>query len=181
MTTASRSNGLVVTLRPWRPDEADWYLAARDEEIIRWTRESPTMDRDQCAQALGGKPGSAHRALAVVDINSGALLGNLGVAIAGCEAELSYWIAADSRGNGAATAALTTGTQMALNSREVTACFLLIHPDNEASLRVARAAGYEYAGMRLGPLECSGADGRVAVYRYTAEFSHHRASPKPVS
>lgn len=155
-----------IALRPWRPDEADWYVAALDAEIVRWTRESPTMDRDQCAASLQADRNSQARSFAVVDAEGGELVGNLGVSRRGNEVELSYWIAAEFRGRGAVTAALVAGTNRALQDPAVESCFLLIHPDNAASIRVARRAGYGYAGTRPGPAECSGDDGLVAVYRY---------------
>jgi RimJ/RimL family protein N-acetyltransferase len=157
---------LRIRLRPWQPEEAAWYVAALDDEILRWTRESQTMGPAECAAALGGAADANQRALAVVDAEDGALLGNLGIAVAGGEAELSYWIAAASRGKGVAQAALLAGTEVALQDSRVTSCFLLIHPENEASLRVAGRAGYKFAGTQPGPPDCSGDDGLVAVYRF---------------
>jgi RimJ/RimL family protein N-acetyltransferase len=155
-----------IVLRPWRPEEADWYVAALDDEIVRWTRESPAMDRDQCAAILQTDRASQARSFAVVDTERGEPVGNLGVNRRGTEVELSYWIAAGFRGRGAATAALVAGTSCALQDPAVASCFLLIHPDNAASIRVAKRAGYAYDGTRIGPAECSGEDGLVAVYRY---------------
>ena len=155
---------LRIRLRPWQPEEAVWYVAALDEEILRWTRESQTMGPAECAAALAA--GANQRALAVVDAENGALLGNLGIAVAGGDAELSYWIAAASRGKGAAQAALLAGTEVALQDSRVTSCFLLIHPENAASLRVAGRAGYTFVGTQPGPPDCSGEDGLVAVYRF---------------
>jgi len=166
MDPDTRSSTLAIALRPWQPSDAAWYVTARDEEVFRWTRESRVMDQRDCVAALldaaaGSQPGS----LAIVAADDGALVGSLGIARSSDVAELSYWIAAEARGRGAATGALIAGTDMLRHERTVSGCFLLIHPENEASIRVALAAGYEFAGLRPGPAECSGADGLVAVYR----------------
>lgn len=174
---ASLATGNVVTprrvnvhLRPWEPHEAAWYVTAIDDEIVRWTRESPTMDPEKCGAALQAAAGRwGQRSLAIVDAAGGGLLGNCGIARSGTEAELSYWIAAEARGRGAATAALVAGTELALRDPEVNSCFLLIHPDNRASIRVAERAAYRFVGTRTGPPDCCNEAGLVAVYRYPAE------------
>ena len=139
VTTDARS--IEIRLRPWRPEEADWYLAALDAEILRWTRESAEMDAAECAAALGSPAAGSPRSFAIVTAERDEPIGNLGVTRQGGEVELSYWVAAEFRGRGVATAALRAGTDRALADPGVASCFLLIHPANAASIRVAERAG----------------------------------------
>jgi [ribosomal protein S5]-alanine N-acetyltransferase len=61
-------------------------------------------------------------------------------------ARAGYWIIPSARGRRTAARALTLITSWALTSLGLRLLVLHIDPDNEASLKAAVAAGYQYAG-----------------------------------
>ncbi len=133
-----------VTLRRWRPEDAAWYVAARDDAVFRWTREDPGLTaaaaRVAIADAKGVFAGFA------VEL-AGDLVGSLGIRRDGAAVELSYWIVA--------------GSDWAAALPGVTELFLVTHPDNAASQRVAIAAGYRADGKAPAPHACATDDGLV--------------------
>lgn len=94
----------------------------------------------------------------------GALLGSLGIRVDGHRAELSYWIAAPARGRGVATDALAAGAEWAARLPGVVEVFLVTHPENVASQRVASKAGFVAAGRTEAPHACDTPDGLVDRY-----------------
>jgi RimJ/RimL family protein N-acetyltransferase len=58
--------------------------------------------------------------------------------------ELAYWVRPEERGKGAATRAVIASTLWAHHELAVRRIWLEIEPGNEASLRVARKAGYRF-------------------------------------
>jgi RimJ/RimL family protein N-acetyltransferase len=143
----------VVTLRPWRPDEADWYAAQTvDPEIQRFTAELPDLApaavRDAIEDMLAAR---AHAGLVITDAATGELLGNAGLA-AGEEpgvGHLSYWVAAPARGRGVATRAVRLLVDWAwrCGMRRVR---LWAHVDNVGSQRVAERAGLHRERVETG-------------------------------
>jgi hypothetical protein len=99
----------VVALRAWQPQDAEWYVAQlADAEIQRFTTEpaelAPEDVRAEIEDMLATR---AHAGLAVTDAATGALLGSAGLAVGEPGVgEISYWVAADARGRGAATRAV---------------------------------------------------------------------------
>jgi RimJ/RimL family protein N-acetyltransferase len=67
----------------------------------------------------------------------------------GRQAAISYWLAPEARGRGWASDALRTGSAWANATWEVEHLELEIDPQNEASIKVATAAGYRRHGIRL--------------------------------
>lgn len=138
-----------VTLRAWRIDEADLYLELRDPLVFRFTTEDPDLDTATCRANID----SAHHdplqaPLAICD-EDGLPVGNMAILRRGRKAILSYWMAEEARGRGWAAAALAAATDWAFATWPVDEAELEIDRDNEASVKVARAAGYLLAGMRL--------------------------------
>ncbi len=41
-----------VLLRPWRIEDARWYVEARDEEVFRWTTEKRTLTVQETEEAI---------------------------------------------------------------------------------------------------------------------------------
>ena len=155
----------VVTLRPWSRDDAGFMAEAFADPAIR--RYNGVLDRlghpapplsitdaeavidefllNWRAFATGGTPSGV--AFAIVDAASGDLVGCCGVDdwSKADAAQFGYWIAAGARGRGYATRAaiLLTRWLFELGAARV---FLTIVAGNEASVAVARRAGFVYEG-----------------------------------
>jgi RimJ/RimL family protein N-acetyltransferase len=134
----------VVTLRPWRHEDADWYVSAvSDPEIQRFTTESATLRPDEVRAAIDQLRATDNQVgFAIVDTADGRLLGNIALALDGGVGEISYWIAVDSRGRGAASRALALLANWAFTRAGVSELRLHAHRDNIASQRVAERAGF---------------------------------------
>lgn len=164
MSSAGTKPTIGFDLRPWQESDADWYVAARDEEIFRWTTEPRTLGVGAFLEALAGLDGSERAGFAVAETGSIRLVGNVAAVRRGDVAELSYWIAPEGRGRGAATAALARMSEWVVDNWDVSRLELLIHPENAASIRVAERSGYAAGGTRRSCLSCAEPDGTVAVY-----------------
>jgi RimJ/RimL family protein N-acetyltransferase len=91
---------------------------------------------------------------------TGALLGNLHVTVEDGVATLSYWLAADARGQGYLQHALDTVLAW-LASTSVTTVRLDVHPGNAVSIRAAERGGFVSVGEKAS--EAPYADGGVVV------------------
>ncbi len=158
-----RAGGLI--LRPWQPQEADLYVHGRDETVFEFTTESPDLDADHCAQDI--RRGRADPDLAQFAIcdDRGRPLGSIEVRHTADGAELSYWLMPSARGRGYARKALRAATDWARQTWGGAALTLEIRPDNEASIRTARAAGFVHWGTRLN----SSCGGPAEIYRRQIE------------
>ncbi len=169
MTGAATPGRLIeagsFALRPWRTDEAEWYVTARDDLVFRWTTEDPSLTAERRREAIATAGLDQSRlALAIVDAATDTPVGNLGIVFAAGNAELSYWIAARARGRNAATAALQAAAAWAETVAGVAELRLVTHPDNTASKRVAEKAGFVPAGRVPAPHDCTTDDGMVDLY-----------------
>jgi len=92
-----RSDG-VITVRPWRRADASALVDCLDgdEEITRWLDLIPQPYTVADALTFFGGPGET--AFAVVDQESGRLLGGIGLRWSEDVAEIGYWARADARG-----------------------------------------------------------------------------------
>lgn len=148
----------AIEIRPLRKAEAAWYASSLDAEILRWSREEPiddpngwwmTTGKDRLAiECCGDLVGAAKRTADAKRI------------------EISYWVAAAHRGKGYATSALTLLTSGSRANDPGIPIELEIHPQNDASIRVARRAGFVFAELRQSCDTCADTDGNVAIYRY---------------
>ncbi len=150
-------------LRPWRGDDALWYIGARDREILRWTTEPERLTAEEFADGLAELDAVNRLGYAIVDADD-RLVGNVAAVRNETIAEISYWVAASDRGRGAATFALDAMTSRVMADWPVTRIELLINPDNAASVGVASRCGYALVGARETCLSCAGPDGTVIVY-----------------
>ena len=142
----------AILLRPWEPDDADWYVSARDDEVYRWTTEPADLTVEQARASI-----ESHRALpryaafAVVDRMTGRLVGSVGLAPVsetGEVAEVSYWIAPEGRGRGAATAAVRLLVSWAFEAwAQLERIELQTLPENAASQRVAERTGFKHEAL----------------------------------
>ena len=155
----------VVTLRPWSKDDAGFMAAAFVEPGIR--RYNGVLDRlghpapplsvteaaaviDEIASswrafATTGTPTGA--AFAITDALSGELAGCCGVDdwSKADVAQIGYWLDPIARGRGFATRAVILLTRW-LFDLGAARVFLTIVAGNEASVAVARRAGFVYEG-----------------------------------
>jgi [ribosomal protein S5]-alanine N-acetyltransferase len=146
MPPAPLSDG-TVTLRAWRPEDADWYAEqSRDTDIQRFTTEPADLGPQTVRDAIERYAAAGtHASLVITDAGSGALLGNIGLAPGGGAgaASLSYWVAAAARGRGVASRAarllVEWGWQVGLERIE-----LYTHVENTGSQRVAESAGFRF-------------------------------------
>ena len=136
----------VVTLRPWAPEDAPWYVEqARDPEILRFTAEPADLDEPAVRTAIEEMLRTrVAYGVVVTDAATGELLGNAGLAPAKDDPDagsLAYWLAPAARGRGAATRAVRLLVDWA---REIgmTRVELWAHLDNVDSQRVAERAGF---------------------------------------
>lgn len=155
----------VLTLRPWTRDDAAFIANASSDPAIR--RYSSPHDRrghpapppsiteagatiDEFAakwRAFATTGTTSGVAFAIMDKRSGEVAGMCGVDDWSSEdvVQIGYWLAASARGRGYATRAviLLTRWLFELGAARV---FLTIVAGNEASIEVARRAGFVYEG-----------------------------------
>jgi RimJ/RimL family protein N-acetyltransferase len=146
----------VVRLRPWRQDDAPAiFSACQDPEIARWVP-IPWPYREPDAQSLidasaaGWRDGTAaHFAIAdaTTDTIQGAITRYGPDADRGSHrATFGYWVAAEARGRGVATRALTLIVDWTLATTDVVRLDLEIFAGNEASAKVAANCGFTPEG-----------------------------------
>ncbi|MEM9036273.1 MAG: GNAT family protein [Actinomycetota bacterium] len=156
--------GERTLLRAWSPDEAERYVSSRDAEIIRWTTEEADLTVAVARAAIGAAiEDQVTYPFAIVDPATGAPVGNLPVIQRGEMVTIAYWLAPAARGRGLLGDALETVLEW-LPTTSATVAVLDIHPDNEASIRAARRAGFTEIGRRASDASCAADDGSVLVF-----------------
>lgn len=155
----------IVTLRPWTSDDAAFFADASADPAIRryngvldrlgWPAPPPSIRDAEAvlqefalnAQTFASTGNPSGVAFAVTDAGSGEVVGCCGVDDWSHHdvTQFGYWIAPDARGRGYATraAVLLTRWLFGLGAARVT---LKIVAGNEASVAVARRAGFQYEG-----------------------------------
>jgi ribosomal-protein-alanine N-acetyltransferase len=142
-----------IVLRLLRPDDAPAVVeACRDPAIGRFTfmKEGLTLEEarrwidDANQRWSGGVP-----RFAVADARSGRLLGQVGMAVSEPyqSAEMFYWVTRSDRRRGVASTCVSLVCDWAFTNG-IERAYLLVHPENEASHRVAARCGF----MREGTL-----------------------------
>jgi RimJ/RimL family protein N-acetyltransferase len=148
----------VVALRLWSRDDAGFLVDACTDPKVRRYNAIPTPFSIAEARAViqhfaerwtageaDGKPSGV--AFGIVDASSGEPLGQCGIDdwSASDVAQIGYWLAAPARGRGYATRSVILLTRW-LFDLGAARVFLTIVADNDASLAVARRAGFVYEG-----------------------------------
>ena len=147
----------VVSLRPWRADDAPAVAAAidGDPEIARWLDLIPQpYGLDQAYEYLAacrrGWAEGTGASFGVLDPADGTLLGSVGMRLADLPdgvAEAGYWVAREARGRGVATHALRLASRWLFRAAEVERLQLRADVLNVPSQRVAEKAGFTREGV----------------------------------
>ncbi len=140
-----------VRLRPWREDDADAvYAAQQDPDIRMWAGGRGIDTRDDAVALIRRLTGSEDRASwAVVDAESGALLGSVSVHSIDeyqAGAQVGYWTAPEARGRSVAATAVDAACRWVFGALPVERVELCHAVENPASGRVAEKAGFTYEG-----------------------------------
>ena len=133
----------LVRLREWVVEDADWYvLASKDHVIQRFTSDPLTLTAQDVAKAIEGIDPARSLALLITDAHTRERLGGIAVELADGVGHVSYWVAAEARGRGVATAAIRLVADLLLSTERVSELRLWTHEDNAASRRAAVKAGF---------------------------------------
>jgi RimJ/RimL family protein N-acetyltransferase len=144
--------GEGVVLRPWRIEDVPAVTAAcQDAEIARWLAHVPEpytqadarfYVQDCMAASNDRKP------FAITDAATGEVIGSIDMRINRMQTgHVGYWLAAEARGRGLATAALRALSRWAIEELGLGRVELVTDPDNIASQRVAEKAGFRREGV----------------------------------
>ncbi len=163
----------VVRLRDWGDDDAAWYAeCVRDPEIQRFTTDPPTLEAEQVLAAIVRmRAADDAEGFLICDAVTGVRLGNIALAHDGRVGSVSYWLAAEARGRGAATRALGLFTGWVFRTVGLAELRLCVHRDNVAAQRVALRAGYRRDPDRDGPQQVKGAQWPMIA------FAHPQPTP----
>lgn len=146
----------VVTLRPWLERDAPAIAeACGDEEIAWWLDQVPqpyteSDARTYVAMTRRGWKDGTHAAFAIIDAETGAVVGSVGLHWLDTEhgvAEIGYWVTREARGRGVATRATRLATRWALTACGMKRVQLRADRRNVASQRVAESAGFRREGI----------------------------------
>jgi RimJ/RimL family protein N-acetyltransferase len=145
----------AVTLRLFELGDATALsIACRDPEISRWTFMPEQLSVPQAKEWIERAHEALQRAhslrLAIIDNDDDALLGQIGVGRLNWEqqvGEIFYWLAAPARGRGVATRAARLVTDWSFTALNLARLEIIVDPRNDASQRVALAAGFTREGV----------------------------------
>jgi ribosomal-protein-alanine N-acetyltransferase len=141
-----------VLLRLLRDEDAEAVAeACRDEAITRFTFMEAGLTPDGARRWIDAANDGWSRGtprFAIVDATTDRLLGQIGMAVNESyrSAEIFYWVAVRERRRGVVSTALGLICDWAFANGIERLC-LLIHPENEASHRVAAAGGFTREGI----------------------------------
>lgn len=139
----------VVSLRPWRLADAPAIVEGidGDPEIARWLDLVPQPYGLEDARAYIA--GIGEQAFAIVDAETGRVLGSIGVRWNERRdvGEIGYWSRADVRGRGVVSRALRLVSRFAFEHEGAARLQLRADPENVGSCRVAEKAGFRREGV----------------------------------
>lgn len=146
----------LLRLRAWDLSDAATYRALLDDaQVWRFMHEAwPGAITEDLARSLIEISNAAdhHEVRAVVHKDQA--VGQVRLAFAGqgrdcSEAEISYWLGRAHWGRGLGRKMVTMATQAAFENHDgLRRILALVHPDNAASSRALRSAGYAFSGYR---------------------------------
>lgn len=141
-----------VTLRPWTPADAPAVLAAlQDPDIVRWNGAAVSDLAAAQAWVRSRADWSAgdHASFAISATTDLTLLGSVSlhqIDVVQGDAEVGYWVAPDARGQGLAARAVMLVYRWVFAVLPLDRIELAHAVENEASRRVAEAAGFTLEG-----------------------------------
>jgi RimJ/RimL family protein N-acetyltransferase len=147
-----RLQGGGVALRPFQANDAGAVASAcRDPDILRFTFMKDGLTKAEASKWIDiGNDWwpKGHPRFAVVDAHDDHLLGQVGLSFypRQVSGEAYYWVDASERGRGVATRALSLVIDWSF-SKGIERVFLLIHPENNPSNRVAAKLGFTREGV----------------------------------
>ncbi|MDX6687034.1 MAG: hypothetical protein QOF86_3162 [Baekduia sp.] len=167
----------VLRLRPPAPADVPAITeACQDPEIQRFTFvPSPYTEAHAAGWVADAAPARARgEALefVIADTPTDVLLGTIAVqrrVLVHRTAEIGYWVAPAARGRGTAARALALLAPWALRSLGLARVTCEIDVDNDASQRVAEAAGFTREGVLRSAIEMKGRRWSLAIHSLIAE------------
>ena len=166
----------VVSVRPWKMDDAPWvYEACLDEAVQRWTHIAVPYRMEDAEGFVGAY--APHQwdsrqgaAFAIVDAKSGVGVGSVGLMVRDSRSrvgEAGYWLSSTASGRGLTLRALELLSSWALSDGQMVRLELLIETENTASRKVAERTGYSLEGVMRQKVLHRGAQRDVAMYART--------------
>ncbi len=146
--------GDSALLRPWKVEDAAWYVESRDAEVFRWTTEKQDLtigEAEEAIRSVGSDPDVM--GLAIVDRETMDLAGNIALVFREDDrqtAEIMYWLAPSGRGRGLASDSVTALCRWAFDSFGLGQICLKTHRGNARSQAVARRAGFQARNIESG-------------------------------
>lgn len=136
-----------VLLRPWKIEDATWYVQVRDEEIFKWTterRELTVTEAERAIRRVNENPDVF--SFAIVDCRTNELVGNIALVRDRQNprtCELMYWLAPEGRGRGFATKAGGLLCRAAFERLGFESITLKTYAGNVRSQQVAERIGFQ--------------------------------------
>lgn len=164
----------AITLRPWRPDDAEAVCTAcQDPDIQRWTQVPRPYQMSDAVSFVAEIAPAAWRdgtgvVFAVVD-GADVLLASVGLVGLDREArsgEVGYWVAPQARRRGVASSATVLISRWAGEVFELDRIELYTDPGNVASRAVAARAGFRPDGET----EHAFRGGRIRMLRHVRDI-----------
>jgi RimJ/RimL family protein N-acetyltransferase len=145
----------VVSLRQFTLDDAAAIAAAcRDPEIPRWTFMPEKLTVPQARAWIETAHDALQRGralrLAITDAVDDTFLGQIGIGDLDWNqqvGEIFYWVTAPARGRGVAASATKLLSAWAFDVLDLARIEITVDPRNDASQRVALAAGFTQEGI----------------------------------
>lgn len=145
----------TIALRPWTPDDAQQvHRMVQDPAIPRFMSIPPNHTLSGVQMWLSSRDEELRAdqgvSLAIVSASDGTLFGSAGIELSCADeqiGEIGYWIAAESRGRGIASATVRLIADWAFGTLGLARLEITTHEDNDASMRVALKCGFEREGL----------------------------------
>jgi RimJ/RimL family protein N-acetyltransferase len=163
----------AFTLRLWEAADTSFVFdAAQDGEVRRWSSLPSPFTAGDAARFVReharNQPEGVSAWFAITLTESGELLGSVGFSeldLASGTGEISYWLAPEGRGRGAATAGLTALCRWGFDALGLVEVQVRIAAGNLASRRVAERAGFERADVQVGVCHDGDDPADAVIYR----------------
>ncbi|PKQ15393.1 MAG: hypothetical protein CVT67_09660 [Actinobacteria bacterium HGW-Actinobacteria-7] len=145
----------TISLRAWSLDDVPVvHRMVQDPEIPRFLSIPPNHTIENVSKWIAGRDADLATgrsvSLAITDVGDGRLLGSVSLELSCADdaiGEIGYWIAAEERGRGIASAAVTLIEGWAFETLGLGRLEITTHPENQTSQRVALANGFREEGV----------------------------------